>query len=240
MLSGVRPSEAWIITLFPPVHGFVRPSDQPWPFFGLSVRHYWFTKIMYCCIIRGLKNNVQTRMVMQWQIVLPNNISCYDRRLHKIRLDQEYDACVVYHPNQWQRGDIQCLSTAYMVLSNNELFHCMMVSSNGSFFSALLALCAGNSLVTGAFPSQRAINALFDPGPHTLLNKQSNDRWFETRWRSCDVIIMGFVWGTPNKVSADERRRYMYNFSSLPETFLNTFIVYGGNMRTYPRAMEAG
>ena len=33
----VRPPEARI-TLFPPVHGSIGPSDQPWPFFSLSVR----------------------------------------------------------------------------------------------------------------------------------------------------------------------------------------------------------
>ena len=40
MFSGcpsVRPSEAWN-TLFWPVHGFVGPPDQPWPFYGMSVR----------------------------------------------------------------------------------------------------------------------------------------------------------------------------------------------------------
>ena len=30
----------------------------------------------------------------------------------------------------------------------------------------------------------------FDVSSHTLLNKQSNDRWFESTWRSCDVIVM--------------------------------------------------
>ena len=45
-------------------------------------------------------------------------------------------------------------------------------------FSTLLALCAGNSPVTGEFPSQRDSNADFDVfadfdvGPHKLLNKQ--------------------------------------------------------------------
>ena len=38
----------------------------------------------------------------------------------------------------------------------------MMTSSNGSFLPALLVLCAGNSPVTGEFPSQRASNADFD------------------------------------------------------------------------------
>ena len=33
----VRPSEAWN-TLFWPVHGSVGPPEQPWPFYGMSVR----------------------------------------------------------------------------------------------------------------------------------------------------------------------------------------------------------
>ena len=40
MFSGcpsVRPPEAWN-TLFWPVHGSVGPPDQPWPFYGMSVR----------------------------------------------------------------------------------------------------------------------------------------------------------------------------------------------------------
>ena len=30
----------------------------------------------------------------------------------------------------------------------------------------------------------------FDVGPHKLLHKQSNDLWFDTTWRSYDVIAM--------------------------------------------------
>ena len=60
-------------------------------------------------------------------------------------------------------------------------------------FSTLLALCVGNSPVTGEFPLQRASNVNFlDVGPHKLLNKQSNYQWFETTWRSCDVIVIEF------------------------------------------------
>ena len=57
-------------------------------------------------------------------------------------------------------------------------------------FSSLMALCAGNSPATGEFPAQRTSNADFDVGPHTLLNKQSNERWFDTTWRSYGVIAM--------------------------------------------------
>ena len=38
----------------------------------------------------------------------------------------------------------------------------MMTSSNGNTFSALLALCVGNSPVTGEFPSQRPVTRSFD------------------------------------------------------------------------------
>ena len=51
-------------------------------------------------------------------------------------------------------------------------------------FSALLALCAGNSPVTGEFPSQRPVTRSFDVFFGLRLNKQlskrSKHRWFET------------------------------------------------------------
>ena len=59
-------------------------------------------------------------------------------------------------------------------------------------FSALLALCAGNSPVTGEFPSQRPVtrsfNVFFDLRLNKRLNKQIR---FETpsrsSWRHCNV-----------------------------------------------------
>ena len=70
----------------------------------------------------------------------------------------------------------------------------MMTSSNGNI-SALLALCVGNSPVTGEFPSQRPLTRSFDISLSCALNKrlskQSRCWWFETRscsiWRHCDV-----------------------------------------------------
>ena len=59
----------------------------------------------------------------------------------------------------------------------------MMTSSNGTF-SALLALCAGNSPVTGEFPTQRPVtrsfNVFFDIRLNKRLSKQSWGWWFET------------------------------------------------------------
>ena len=66
-------------------------------------------------------------------------------------------------------------------------------------FSALLAICAGTSPVTGEFPSQRPVTRSFDVLFHLCLNKrlskQSWGWWFETPsrplWRHWNI---SFVW----------------------------------------------
>ena len=63
-------------------------------------------------------------------------------------------------------------------------------------FSALLTLCAGNSPVTGEFPSQRPVtrwfDVLFDLRMNKRLSKQSWGWWFETQswslWRHCNDL----------------------------------------------------
>ena len=54
-------------------------------------------------------------------------------------------------------------------------------------FSALLAICAGNSPVTGEFPAQRLVTqsfgVLFDLQLNKRLSKQSRGWWFETTSR---------------------------------------------------------
>ena len=61
-------------------------------------------------------------------------------------------------------------------------------------FSALLALCAGNSPVPGEFPTQRPVtrsfDVYFDLRPNKRLSKQSWGWWFETLSRLFDVIVM--------------------------------------------------
>ena len=57
-------------------------------------------------------------------------------------------------------------------------------------FSALLALCAGNSPVTGEFPAQTLVTRSFDIFLDQRLSKQSLGWWFETPsrslWRQCN------------------------------------------------------
>ena len=61
-------------------------------------------------------------------------------------------------------------------------------------FPALLALCVGNSPVTGEFPSHRPVTLSFDDRRlNKQLSKQSWGWWFETTlrplWRHCNVGI---------------------------------------------------
>ena len=62
-------------------------------------------------------------------------------------------------------------------------WHNMMTSLNGNI-SALLAICAGNSPVTGELPAQRSVtqsfDVFFDLCPNERLSKQTRGRWFET------------------------------------------------------------
>ena len=72
-------------------------------------------------------------------------------------------------------------------------------------FSALLAICAGNSPVPGEFPTQRPVTRSFDVFFDLRLNKQLTKKswgwWFETLsgslWRQCNdnfiFVIQGFM-----------------------------------------------
>ena len=66
-------------------------------------------------------------------------------------------------------------------------------------FSTLLALCAGNSQVTGEFPAQRPVtwsfDIFFDLCPNKRLSKQLWGWWVETPshslWRQCNSCEAG-------------------------------------------------
>ena len=81
-------------------------------------------------------------------------------------------------------------------------------------FSALLALCAGNSPVTRGFPAQRPVTRSFDVFLNLRLNRQLSKRWrrwgFETLpcllWRHCNETL--FLQVTIH----DRLRGYKYEF----------------------------
>ena len=80
-------------------------------------------------------------------------------------------------------------------------------------FSALLALCAGNSPITGEFPTERPVmrsfDVFFDLRLNKRLSKQRRGWWFETSlwslWRHCN----GMKW----KYQATSRLNYIARFS---------------------------
>ena len=74
-------------------------------------------------------------------------------------------------------------------------------------FSALLALCAGNSPVTGEFPSQMPVTKSFDVFFDLRLNKRLSNREAVDLRRHrahCDVVVMTKRFQT----ETDNRRMY--------------------------------
>ena len=94
-------------------------------------------------------------------------------------------------------GDIPC-SPAREVCTRFAL--AMMTSSNGNI-SALLAICAGNSPVSGELPAQRPVTRSFDVSFDLRLNKRLSkqwwDWWFQTLsrpfWRHCNSCFV-LIW----------------------------------------------
>ena len=79
-----------------------------------------------------------------------------------------------------------------------------MTAQTEQSFSALLAICAGNSPDTGEFPAQRPVtrsfDVLFDLRLNKRLSKQSPGWWFDTTsrplWRHCIEVTCAFF--SPN------------------------------------------
>ena len=82
-----------------------------------------------------------------------------------------------------------------IVLIKGIQFRCPWWRHQIKAFSALLAICAGNSPVTGEFPTQRPVTrnfgVFFDRCLNKHLSKQSWGWWFETPsralWRHCNA-----------------------------------------------------
>ena len=105
-------------------------------------------------------------------------------------------------------------------------------------FSALLAICAGNSPVPGEFPAQRPVtwsfDVFFDLRLDKRLSKQTWGWWLEKLscplWRHCNEIrylkknvwgvYMGTIFFNPNVCKRDVT---MYNIKICSDQFFITF-----------------
>ena len=94
-------------------------------------------------------------------------------------------------------------------------------------FSALLALCAENSPVTGEFPTQRPVTRSFDVFVDVCrnkrLNKQSWGWWFETLsrslWRQCN----GVNWPMFKYSESQQRANIGHKFWDVPVVFTHWY-----------------
>ena len=83
-----------------------------------------------------------------------------------------------------------------------KIWNCTWWRHQMETFSALLAICAGNSPVPGEFPTQRPVTQSFDVFFDLRLNKQLSKQswgwWFDTLsgslWRQCNGKI--HLWDT--------------------------------------------
>ena len=91
-------------------------------------------------------------------------------------------------------------------------------------FSALLAICVGNSPGTGEFPAQRpatqSFDVFFDLRLNKRLSKQSRGWWFETLscplWRHCNA--MGLLQYKASLQNANRSNKYFVH--NLPNSCL--------------------
>ena len=105
-----------------------------------------------------------------------------------------------WYPIRISRGILAC----YMDSSRNNIWwrHQM-----GTFF-AFLAICAGNSPVTGEFPDQRPVTRSFDVFFDLRLNKRLSEQfwnwWFETPpcplWRHSNDPYVSLIYCTNETV----------------------------------------
>ena len=101
--------------------------------------------------------------------------------------------CLWFHYNQFQLEWM--ISWQWIVTENAPSLHDDVIKCK--HFSALLAICAANSPVTGEFPPQRPVtrsfNVFFALRLNKRLSKQSWGWWFETPsrplWRHYNVFM---------------------------------------------------
>ena len=103
-------------------------------------------------------------------------------------------------------GKSACISTQHSTASVNTAWNylCAWWRHQKEIFSALLAICAGNSPVTGEFSAQRPVTRSFDFFFDLRLNKRLDKHWWgwwfqapsRSLWRhSNGVCVCVCVWG---------------------------------------------
>ena len=118
-------------------------------------------------------------------------------------------------------------------------------------FSALLAICAGNSPVSGEFPAQRPVtrsfDVYFDLSLNKRLSKQSWGCWFETLscplWRQCngwpstsrckDTLLARFGLMYMHILVQNNRGWFLLQCRKVILKFNISICIFGGIMRCF-------
>ena len=132
-------------------------------------------------------------MVVILQVIFINCISLYDSCCIFIWISRKWEVLIGQIMACLRRSD-NPLHEPPMTQFSDELYSWWRHQMET--FSALLAICAGNSLVPGEFPAHRSVtrsfDVFFDLRPKKRLIKQWRGWWFETLsrplWRHCNVV----------------------------------------------------
>ena len=136
-------------------------------------------------------------------------------------------------------------NTPVGILRKSYICHNVMTSSNGNI-STLLALCEGNSPVSGGILSQRASNVglwcSFAISLNKRLNKHSIGRWFETPWRSFAVMTVAYITSRDIRKSRFPWYIRRYNIRSRSQfgVFMSKHITFTGMRKFYKLLSVSG
>ena len=114
----------------------------------------------------------------------------------------------------------------------------MLVFMDSCRFSALLALCAGDSPVTGEFLAQRPVtrssDVFFDMRLNIRLSKQSWGWWFETPlcslWRHCNESNGPHIFNPCQTKHISENIKHIFIFFLIFQDWVGT-----GSCHFFPR-----
>ena len=137
--------------------------------------------LYHCPFVRGI-------LLHKW--IMWKTLSCHD-------MTSSYATRCLLFTTTENDDDHKLPSDLWLAVRNSrDAIRVMMTSPNGNIFRVMV-YCAGHSLVTGKFPTQRPVTrsfgVFFDPRLNKRLHKQSTRWWSETPsrslWRHCNVTI---------------------------------------------------
>ena len=177
---------------------------------------HWIIMIFWIVNVNHISYHVQNFSKIPWCHWVQNGTKSWINRMHRFldAAGAIYYICCInpsmhlfYIPqcSIFVTEIRTCLHICYKLVHHGIFVWCAMICERSYFiricgrkcivswwrhqmeiFSALLAFCAENSLVTGEFPTQRPVtrsfDVFFDLRLNKRLGKQSWDSWFETPW----------------------------------------------------------